>query len=316
MHISIDTVLPADSVEFCPHPDASNIFVCGTYKLEDKQNDQGVSQPPAGQIRKGQCLVFEVHSEHSEDISVYAVVFASKAVIEVASAPRLRIYPSLLSWTLNGETICLFPGRVEGWSSSQVSHQAESPAVASSGGCGGQYKFIRVESPASFVLTALWVESPLLLFGMIETIVQCWLSACCPIARPVSVSRLVQQKAANQVRSMSLLLLLLVIEAYGTVPRALWSCRSLMAGSRYSNQTKPANSQSRMLGLHILTNRGVSPGIIGIPISFIPVRAYLTLSVLTTTDLLPPGGDDLRLKVWDIRQGFDQPIIANKRCAA
>ena len=112
MHISIDTVLPADSVEFCPHPDASNIFVCGTYKLEDKQNDQGVSQPPAGQIRKGQCLVFEVHPEHSEDISVYAVLLsARKVVIEGASAPRLKIYPSLLSWILNGENICLFRGR-------------------------------------------------------------------------------------------------------------------------------------------------------------------------------------------------------------
>ena len=158
MHISIDTVLPADSVEFCPHPDASNIFVCGTYKLEDKQNDQGVSQPPAGQIRKGQCLVFEVHSEHSEDISVYAVILpVRKVVIEGASAPRLRIYPSLLSWISNGETIYLFPGRVEGWSSSQVSHRAESRAVASSGGCGGEHESIRVESPASFVLTALWV---------------------------------------------------------------------------------------------------------------------------------------------------------------
>ena len=40
----------------------------------------------------------------------------------------------------------------------------------------------------------------------------------------------------------------------------------------------------------------------------------LTLSGLTATDPLPPGGDDLRLKVWDIRQGFDQPIIINKRC--
>ena len=37
---------------------------------------------------------------------------------------------------------------------------------------------------------------------------------------------------------------------------------------------------------------------------------------MTTTDLLLPGGDDLRLKVWDIRQGFEQPIIVNKRCVA
>lgn len=36
----------------------------------------------------------------------------------------------------------------------------------------------------------------------------------------------------------------------------------------------------------------------------------------STADLSPPGGDDLRLKVWDIRQGFDQPIVVNKRYVA
>ena len=124
MHLSIDTELPADSVEFCPHPDASNVFVCGTYKLEDQQSDQVVSQPLPGQTRRGQCLVFEVHSEHSEDhISVYAVlVLLSKAVIEAAPAPRLRRYPSLLSWISNGEAFSHCLDRMEGWSSSQVSH--------------------------------------------------------------------------------------------------------------------------------------------------------------------------------------------------
>jgi hypothetical protein len=68
MHLSIDTILPADSVEFCPHPDASNIFVCGTYKLQDERNLQpsdsiSTTSGPAGQIRTGQCLVFEVDSE-------------------------------------------------------------------------------------------------------------------------------------------------------------------------------------------------------------------------------------------------------------
>ena len=42
----------------------------------------------------------------------------------------------------------------------------------------------------------------------------------------------------------------------------------------------------------------------------------LDLIRIDNHDLIPPGGDDLRLKVWDIRQGFDQPIITNKRCAA
>jgi hypothetical protein len=72
MHLSIDTVLPADSVEFCPHPDASNIFVCGTYKLQEEQN-QSQSSGPANtgqnQIRTGQCLVFEVDSEQEIVIS-------------------------------------------------------------------------------------------------------------------------------------------------------------------------------------------------------------------------------------------------------
>ncbi|KAI0308197.1 WD-40 repeat-containing protein [Multifurca ochricompacta] len=67
MHLSIDTVLPADSVEFCPHPNASNVLVCGTYKLEDRQNFQE-NEKPVSSIRRGQCLVYEVHSE--QDIKV------------------------------------------------------------------------------------------------------------------------------------------------------------------------------------------------------------------------------------------------------
>ena len=73
MHLSIDTVLPADSVEFCPHPDASNVLVCGTYMLQDEQNPQSSgSSGPVGQVRTGQCLVFEVDSE--QDISVCALL--------------------------------------------------------------------------------------------------------------------------------------------------------------------------------------------------------------------------------------------------
>lgn len=66
LSIDIDTVLPADSVEFCPHPDASNIFVCGTYKLQEEQGrspSSGVANAGQNQIRTGQCLVFEVDSE-------------------------------------------------------------------------------------------------------------------------------------------------------------------------------------------------------------------------------------------------------------
>jgi len=85
MHLSIDTILPADSVEFCPHPDASNVLVCGTYKLQDEQASQpsdSTSTTPgaAGQKRTGQCLVFEVDSER-DDVKACAhtlVLFTSR----------------------------------------------------------------------------------------------------------------------------------------------------------------------------------------------------------------------------------------------
>ena len=113
MHLSIDTVLPADSVEFCPHPDASNILVCGTYKLED-QHDSHEKPPspdsnspisaPANQFRRGQCLVFEVESE--QDISAYALLaFIYEAPLNGNSVPRLRRYPFPRSWTSNGESL-------------------------------------------------------------------------------------------------------------------------------------------------------------------------------------------------------------------
>ncbi|KAI0348058.1 WD-40 repeat-containing protein [Trametopsis cervina] len=64
---ALDTVWPADSVEFCPHPDAVDILVCGTYKLEqpepeptgEAETDVGESIPNrVGQLRRGKCLLF------------------------------------------------------------------------------------------------------------------------------------------------------------------------------------------------------------------------------------------------------------------
>jgi len=107
MHLSIDTILPGDSVEFCPHPDVSNIFVCGTYKLQEEQNPSPSSGPTnAGQnqIRTGQCLVFEVDSEQQEIISA-CVTYLNyfHGVLKLQSiytslAPKYKKYPSLQSW--------------------------------------------------------------------------------------------------------------------------------------------------------------------------------------------------------------------------
>lgn len=35
LHVSYDTVYPADTVEWCPISEHNNLFVCGTYKLDE-----------------------------------------------------------------------------------------------------------------------------------------------------------------------------------------------------------------------------------------------------------------------------------------
>lgn len=57
-----DTILPADSVEFCPHPNAQDVFVCGTYNL--MKSDEVVRTTP--QKRNGQCLVFKCHYDQND----------------------------------------------------------------------------------------------------------------------------------------------------------------------------------------------------------------------------------------------------------
>ncbi|EDR15594.1 uncharacterized protein LACBIDRAFT_228424 [Laccaria bicolor S238N-H82] len=62
-----DTVYPADSLEFCPSENASDIFVCGTYKLEDVDKTT-TGQPTINyQSRRGQCLVFQVVAPNERD---------------------------------------------------------------------------------------------------------------------------------------------------------------------------------------------------------------------------------------------------------
>lgn len=67
-----DTTFPADSVEFCPHPGLQDVFVCGTYKLDQspvenasESEPEPIDPPPEpqdaaqkSQKRRGQCLVF------------------------------------------------------------------------------------------------------------------------------------------------------------------------------------------------------------------------------------------------------------------
>lgn len=62
MMSQVDTELPADSVEFCPAPRATHIFVVGTYKLEEfppVTDGQDVDGGTRLARRWGRCLVYE-----------------------------------------------------------------------------------------------------------------------------------------------------------------------------------------------------------------------------------------------------------------
>ena len=77
---AFDTVWPADSVEYCPHPSYHNLFACGTYKLEqselqnnaDSLEDEETLLPAARpkQKRRGECLLFQV--DDGDEPSLYA----------------------------------------------------------------------------------------------------------------------------------------------------------------------------------------------------------------------------------------------------
>ena len=74
--MKFDTEWPADSVEFCSHPACYNIFVCGTYKLEqaaDTSNpgssESDVTNVPAATPRRlGKCLAFEVSDDKNGEL--------------------------------------------------------------------------------------------------------------------------------------------------------------------------------------------------------------------------------------------------------
>lgn len=77
-----DTDFPADSLEFCPHTLASNLFTCGTYKLDepnanpvdDPASNSEDGQPRMTQKRRGKCMMFciddlNVWVNHSDEFS-------------------------------------------------------------------------------------------------------------------------------------------------------------------------------------------------------------------------------------------------------
>ncbi|KAJ7900354.1 WD40-repeat-containing domain protein [Mycena olivaceomarginata] len=85
-----DTIFPADSVEFCPHPAARDVLVCGTYNLEKN------AAAPEGskQKRTGQCLVYRVEPSSATLTKTQAVDLP--AVLDTKWCHRSLSAPPLL----------------------------------------------------------------------------------------------------------------------------------------------------------------------------------------------------------------------------
>ncbi|XP_062564072.1 diphthine methyltransferase-like isoform X2 [Armigeres subalbatus] len=58
-----DTVYSADSVEWCPHNPYQQLFVCGTYQLDDKE--ESPTSNTSQTVRKGRILLFEFNSDQN-----------------------------------------------------------------------------------------------------------------------------------------------------------------------------------------------------------------------------------------------------------
>lgn len=82
--LGFDTIIPADCIEFCPHAEAQEYFVCGTYKLHQHSdtttdssnsddNETSVGSTVSGstpQKRTGKCLLFNVNTSNHADLYV------------------------------------------------------------------------------------------------------------------------------------------------------------------------------------------------------------------------------------------------------
>ncbi|KAG2350359.1 WD-40 repeat-containing protein [Suillus weaverae] len=116
--VALDTVWPADSVEFCPHESAFDIFVCGTYQLEqpsaaaqvhtaldDVKGDSEPATRKQSQVRRGKCLVLQVTEDRGvsqiQEISLPAVLDQKWCHTSQTASPVLGIADSEGNVTLH-----------------------------------------------------------------------------------------------------------------------------------------------------------------------------------------------------------------------
>ncbi|EMD42052.1 hypothetical protein CERSUDRAFT_102435 [Gelatoporia subvermispora B] len=101
---AFDTVLPADSVEFCPRPGQHDVLVCGTYKLHQAESPQISSDPDLTahtlsqeatstlQLRTGNCLLFRTADSELSLLQETAL----PAILDMKWCHRESSVPALL----------------------------------------------------------------------------------------------------------------------------------------------------------------------------------------------------------------------------
>ncbi|KAJ6575121.1 WD40 repeat-like protein [Mycena capillaripes] len=91
---AFDTVFPADSLEFCPHPAAQDVLICGTYNLEKS----ATASEGSTQKRTGQCLVYKrfilLYSRQIQSIDLPAVLDMKWCHRSLSAPPLLGVADS------------------------------------------------------------------------------------------------------------------------------------------------------------------------------------------------------------------------------
>ncbi|THH16897.1 hypothetical protein EW146_g3829 [Bondarzewia mesenterica] len=224
-----DTILPADSVEFCPHPDATNIFVCGTYKLEqspDASPDEGDDGPmrveARPQKRHGKCLVFDVNSTEEKGFSKIQEIYLP-AILDMKWCHTSRSRTPLLAIADSEGQITLHEWDLDQKQLKQTAH-------------------VPCASPDVLCLSLDWSnrKSPTSTVGSLVVSLS---NGCLALLQPDNESGL--------------------------------SLTDTWAAHDY--------------------------------------EPWIAAWDYWDTNIIYSGGDDLKMKMWDVRQGFHQPAVTNKR---
>ncbi|KAF8807414.1 WD40 repeat-like protein [Phlegmacium glaucopus] len=234
----VDTVLPADSLEFCPSSGFHDIFVCGTYKIDDQISAEQESLLP--RTRRGQCLVFKV-------------LLDSEGQPQQIQSFDL---PAILDMKWHGIQV-LFWSVVLKENSNRCHTSAPSPLLAIA------------DSEGSITLHQLREQS---------------LSQLCSIRCAPSDTLCLSLDWSNRKAGGTDLGSLIVSLSNGNL--------CLLKPSKDSNVEVAETWHAH------------------------DYEPWIAAWNYWDPNIIYSGGDDLKMKAWDIRQGFAQPIFVNKKFEA